>query len=513
MIEAIALLATPFGLVAAALAVFVLAWKNNWFDIQDKAKTVWDWLKTQGDALYQQLERVYHAIIMSGSDLKLQFSAAWDAIKNAFSTISSTIVALATWLYEGLKGAYMAISDACSSLITDWKGNWENFKTVLSAAVADIIAKLQSWYNEVQNKFNFVKNAALDLLNDWKGHWNNIQNSLSTAKSIIDNILLLLHNQIKGRYDAIIYNNIRLLNNWKVHWNNIQSATSAAANSLNSILTTLYNYIQNIFTQIRTAASNLLNNWRTTWNNIISTAKNAGSQLVAAISGLPTSIKNLSSAFSNAGKAIMDALYNSIVEGFNKAIKKAKDLLSELRSYLPSSPAEQGPFKKLPDWSSAITTPLNKSVTEAASTAKTTGKNIISSISSGLKSAATGLYSSAKNTYKKLKSYLPRSPAEEGPFSEIPNWDTIFYDPLKESIAKAAELAKPLDIALSTLRSPIDSLSDGFGQISSVTNNSYSGDSITIGPNTITNGIDLQAIIAEIERQTANKRRARGLYK
>jgi hypothetical protein len=41
----------------------------------------------------------------------------------------------------------------------------------------------------------------------------------------------------------------------------------------------------------------------------------------------------------------------------------------------------------------------------------------------------------------------------------------------------------------------------------------YGGDTINIGPNTISNGIDLQAIIAEIERQTANKRRARGLYK
>ena len=134
------------------------------------------------------------------------------------------------------------------------------------------------------------------------------------------------------------------------------------------------------------------------------------------------------------------------------------------------------------------------------------------SISSGFSKAIK----KAKDSLKELKSYLPSSPAEKGPFHVLPNWDAAFSDPIEASIKKVRSMSGDLRSALSGLRSPIDSsLSAGFSRISNITNSSttYGGDTISIGPNTISNGIDLQAIIAEIERQTANKRRARGLYK
>ena len=83
---------------------------------------------------------------------------------------------------------------------------------------------------------------------------------------------------------------------------------------------------------------------------------------------------------------------------------------------------------------------------------------------------------------------------------------------MKESIARTAELAKPLSQALSSVRSPIDSLSGGLGQVAAVTNNSFAGDTITIGPNTLANSVDVRMLIEELNKYTANKRRARGLY-
>jgi len=250
------------------------------------------------------------------------------------------------------------------------------------------------------------------------------------------------------------------------------------------------------------------------WDNIVSAVKSAGSQLISAIAGLPGAIKGYASAFANAGKAILDALYNAIVDGFNKTIKKAKDMLSELRGYLPSSPAETGPFKKLPDWSSAISTPLKKSVNEASVTAKTAGSSIMNSVATGVKNAASKVSNSLSSTFKKVRKYLPFSPAEFGPFSEIPDWDSVFVEPMLESIKKTGKLAVPLEAALSRVKSPVDSFSSGLGNISSISNTiNNAGDTITIGPNTLASGVDIRMLIEELNKYTANKRRARGLYK
>jgi len=113
-----------------------------------------------------------------------------------------------------------------------------------------------------------------------------------------------------------------------------------------------------------------------------------------------------------------------------------------------------------------------------------------------------------------LKKLLPTSPAKEGPFRVLPNWDAIFVDPIKDTIAKTAELAKPLSDTLSSLRSPVDSLDNGFGKIASISNSTtIGGDTISIGPNTITDRLDMGAIFEIVNQKTAEKRRARGLYK
>ncbi|MEN6293573.1 MAG: hypothetical protein ABFD07_16360, partial [Methanobacterium sp.] len=174
-------------------------------------------------------------------------------------------------------------------------------------------------------------------------------------------------------------------------WNNIKSATSSFSSSIQSTLSTLYSRMQSIFNQIKSAASSLHSTLNTTWDNIVSAAKNAGSKLISAISGIPGDIRALASSFSKAGDVILDALYDSIVSGFNKAIKKAKSMLSDLKDLMPNSPAKKGPFHVLPNWDTAIYDPLNASITKVSklslplSNALSNIRNPLdSSISSGL---------------------------------------------------------------------------------------------------------------------------------
>ena len=83
-----------------------------------------------------------------------------------------------------------------------------------------------------------------------------------------------------------------------------------------------------------------------------------------------------------------------------------------------------------------------------------------------------------------------------------------------ESIKKTGKLAVPLEAALGRVKSPVDSFSSGLGNISSISNTiNNAGDTITIGPNTLASGVDIRMLIEELNKYTANKRRARGLYK
>ncbi|HEX2926192.1 MAG TPA: hypothetical protein VHP38_08035, partial [Ruminiclostridium sp.] len=141
-------------------------------------------------------------------------------------------------------------------------------------------------------------------------------------------------------------------------------------------------------------------------------------------------------------------------EGVESKISSVKDsingLLSWIDSHMPHSPAEEGPLSRLPNFTGYITSPLKSAISSASSTAKSAGSSIVNSIKSGIQSAGAKL----SNAWSSVKKLLPHSPAEEGPFSEIPNWDAVFYDPLKNSLLRANRLVKPM---MANLKNPLDS--------------------------------------------------------
>ena len=363
---ALGVIISPLGLIAIAVAALALAWKYNWFDIQGKAQVVWDWLKSQGNALWQQLEYTYHAIIMSCATLKTQFQAAWDALKNAFSTISGMIVSTATGLYNGLVSIFNAIVSAINTL----------------------------------------------------------------------------------------------LNSWRTQWNTFNSATSSASATLQSLMTSLYTRLKSIFDSIVSAVVSLLNSWRTQWNNIYSLIVTAATNIINKVKDIPTAIKSAlgvnlystgSGFITNLKNGVVDALtslYNSVVSQINKiksAITSAKSTITSSLSSLSSSSASS----------------LGKSLSSAITTAGTKAKVSLAEAASG------------------LKRLLPNSPAKEGPFKELPDWDFIFLDPLMESINSVRKLSSPLSSALSGLRNPINSTSaSGLRSVSNIANsNTYGGHS------------------------------------
>lgn len=519
----VSLLGGPLTIIIALIAAFALAWSQNWFGIRDKTavviaaiktafeqfktnlKVLWDLIvnivKTDAglivsaaQGLYNGLVSVYNSIKTSLSGLYTSLVASWNNIKTAISQATAAIITtLQTW-YTNLQARFTQVKTAIQGLIIDWSAKWNSFKTTASNLANQIVSVLQTWYTSVQARFTQVKTACSSILASWNTHWNNFKSATTSAASALNSALSTMYSYVQAKFTQIKtaasgiltawkthwnnfvsntktaasnitsalasmlssittkFNNIKsaastFLNTWKTHWTNFVSATKTASSNAVSALTSMLSSIKSKFDSIISAASNLLSSWKSKWNDVVSSTKSAGSKVVSAVSGIADDVKGLVSNFTRAGAAIMDALYDSITSGFKKAIKKAKDSLKELKSYLPSSPAKQGPF------------------------------------------------------------------------STLPNWDTVFVDPLSASIQSIKSLSEPLKSSLSGLRNPIDSsISRGLNSIQNVSNvntdsSVSAGDTnIYVGPVSLSNSVDLQALVTEINKISADQRRQRGVF-
>lgn len=472
------------GLLAAAIALFV-------------AKVV----------------SLFFELVKAAYDLYTDWKDHFENLKTTVTQAIDNIIAKVRGWYTENVNKFNQIKSAALDLLNNWRTHWDNIKTTLTQAVSDIVTRLQGWYNDTKARFTQVKAAALDILNNWRTHWENFKTALNLAVANIIAKLQSWYTDVQNRFNQVKAAALAFYNNWKARWDSIWKTLSDAKDYIINTAQMLYNDLLNRYNRIKAELSNLLTEWKARWNEIYTSVKTKATEIVNEVYGIVTKLKNKATEFYNAGKNLVQNLIDGINDKISSLRKKIDELTSMIADYLPmNSPSLKGALSKLPKWDDVVSSPVAKSLSSTVSAAKSAGSSIVSSIASGISSAAKTAYNAASSALKKVKSLLPHSPAEEGPFSEIPNWDSIFVDPMKESIARTAELAKPLSQALSSVRSPIDSLSGGLGQVAAVTNNSFAGDTITIGPNTLANSVDVRMLIEELNKYTANKRRARGLY-
>jgi phage-related protein len=176
--------------------------------------------------------------------------------------------------------------------------NWDTVKVYLIAA------------------WNAIKSTAI-------GVWNGIKSVISTVGSWIWSFLVGVWNGIKSTAIST--------------WNMIKSAISSAINSIRSIMTSVWNSIKNTVTRV--------------WNSIKSSAVSAWNGIKSAISnGIRSAyntVRGYASDFMSAGKALLDSLASGIKSGIANAVSAVSSGMATIRSYLPFSPAKEGPLSDL----------------------------------------------------------------------------------------------------------------------------------------------------------------------
>lgn len=210
--------------------------------------------------------------------------AVWNGIVAFFKEWGLTILAIITGPIGILIGLIIKYWDDIKAVtLKVWNGI-KNFFSNLWNGIKSIVTAAVTWY------LQRVKNA-----------WNNIKSVTSSV-----------WNGIKSFFSSI--------------WNGIKSVVSGAVNGIKTTITTIWNKIKSVTSSA--------------WNGIKSTISNG-------ITGAWNVVKGYVGRFLNSGKSLMTSLAKGIKQGLTTAISAVKNGMKKVRSYLPFSPAKEGPLSDL----------------------------------------------------------------------------------------------------------------------------------------------------------------------
>lgn len=209
--------------------------------------------------------------------------------------------------------------------------NWDKIKGYLIAA------------------WNYIKAAASKV-------WNAIKSGISTAWNAIKNITTSVWNGIKSFFKTVWNTYVTIVKTYiKVVktvitsvWNAVKSVTTSVWNGIKSAISGAWNSIKSL---VRSAMSGIRSTMTSIWNSIKSAVSGAWNGIKSIISdGISrawSTIKGFAGKFLSAGKGLLDALAKGIRKGISKAVDAVKSGMSRVRSFLPFSPAKEGPLSDL----------------------------------------------------------------------------------------------------------------------------------------------------------------------
>lgn len=356
---------------------------------------------------------------------------------------------------------------------------------VFRTAFNNIITDIQSWITRQQERYTY----AIVQLNGFKAQaiqrWNEIKASVLIKLNETVSDIQNWSTRQREKFNTFIAQLTTFKTQVLAKWTEIKISVLAKFNEIVSDAQNWVSRQKEIFNNAVSAVNDLKTRFLSGFQDMLTGVKTKVTNIVDAVGEIPAKIKNKATEFYNAGVQVVQKL----VDGLLSKLSSIKEAVSKITS-------------------AASLSGLSSSVSKSTS-------SLSSTLSSSIKSAGSSAKVSLSEAAQGLKRLLPNSPAKEGPFKTLPNWDAVFLDPLTESISKINTLSSPLSTALSNIRNPVDeNISSGLNTISNVTTSNsytYGGDTLSLGGVTLNNSIDINALFDEWERRMANKRRARGI--
>lgn len=255
------------------------------------------------------------------------------------------------------------------------------FINIVDFAVNMVNAIVALFTGDFAGAFQFLKDAGQSSIDFFVNIFNGLLNFIG---GFIDGVIGFFH----GLYMTLVGNSIIPdMVNAIVDWfkNLFKWAVDLVKNIVNGIINLFTNLFQravNIFSNLRNSITSIFNAVRNTISNIVNSIRNTISNIFGSLGGI------VSKAFN----AVKNAVSNGIKGALNVVTGMAKNFLNA-------------------------------------------GRNIVTSIADGIKGAIGKVTGAISNVTKKIRNFLPFSPAKEGPLMDIHRLN--FKGPIEDSIEDA----------------------------------------------------------------------------
>lgn len=342
-----------------------------------------EWFADAGQAIGQTFSDVLEAIknaiewwtSLDGGiqEVILTVGAIIVAIGPLLSIISklinaSEIVALAIgFITSPAMITIAAIAGLIAIFVKLYNSN-EDFRNLVNAVWAEIKDTITV---AIQAVTDFVRDVFGGLVEWWKENNELIKETIRVVWESIENII-------------------------KTAWEGIKASTQAVWNVIKAVIETAINLVKGI---IKTVMQIITGDWRGAWNTIKDT-----------VSNLISGIKNIISSVLNTISTVIRSVLNSIKSVFSMIFNALKGIVSAAFN--------------------AVKNAIKNGMTSAFNTVKgffgrfrDAGRNIVQSIADGIRSAISAVTNAISSVTKKIRDFLPFSPAKEGPLKDLDKLD------------------------------------------------------------------------------------------
>jgi phage-related protein len=236
----------PYIAIAAAVAALGVAI----YELVDHWRTVWNFLKSIAEPVWQFLENdIFHPMEHALQPVITAFQAAFSVMQALFS---STFDAIA----DIVKAAWDVISDT-------FKTAWDIISTIVSTAVGVVEGIIKVF---------------IDLITgNWTAAWNAIKQIVQTAWSGIEAVFDDVTSFISGTFTTVIN---AFKSAWDAVWGGIKTAVSDAWSFISGVFDDI---VSGISTGITDAINSLSSIWDTIWSGIKTAVSDAWNDVLKPI--------------------------------------------------------------------------------------------------------------------------------------------------------------------------------------------------------------------------------------
>jgi TP901 family phage tail tape measure protein len=210
----VAILGGPLTLaivgIGAAIAVLVLAWTQNWGDIQGKTQAVINFISPIIDGLGDRL-REFGEVILP------ELAAAWQNLSDQVGTIANGIRDIVEPIFNSIRDFLAAHRTEITAIL---QGAWDAIVVIVNTVTGIISNNIQFWLNILQG--------------DWDAAWQNVKNIVSITWDGIKQLAEIFLSTVLPAVVTLGMDALKAL--WNAAWNEIKASVDNAINGENGVI-------------------------------------------------------------------------------------------------------------------------------------------------------------------------------------------------------------------------------------------------------------------------------------